>query len=152
MARMQSLGSLSASLRTWRVQLPRTRGAEKSLALIKGENGETEETPRADGAPWACQAMPRRETSTMSDQEEPAGWRVGVNDYDMNRNILRTTYYLVAIPDETAMIAAMYDQNKMNGGVIGYQKPIAAAVLKEYSVKENEIYEWKVVMPRGSEN
>ena len=88
----------------------------------------------------------------MSDQEEPAGWRVGVNDYDMNRNILRTTYYLVAIPDETAMIAAMYDQNKMNGGVIGYQKPIAAAVLKEYSVKENEIYEWKVVMPRGSEN
>lgn len=86
----------------------------------------------------------------MNDQDN-AGWNIGVNDHDNSGNIIRTTYYYVAFPDETAAIAAMYDQHKLlNGADIGYLEPIGAEVLKQYNVKAGTIYEYKVLQPRGS--
>ena len=81
----------------------------------------------------------------MSDQEKPAGWKVGVNDYDKNRNILRTTFYLVAIPDAADMIAALCTRHKLDAGAIGYQEPISEDDLKDHAMKAGVIVELFII-------
>lgn len=81
----------------------------------------------------------------MSDRENPAGWKMGINDHEKNRNIIRTTFYLVAIPDETAMIAAMYDRHNLKVGAIGYQEAISEDDLKDHDMTAGEIVELMIL-------